>query len=73
MTGLRKRRRAAKREEIASSVQDDAERCRRDSERRDERTREISTAVRAALVIWEIVQTLIRERLLLGTGPGRLL
>ena len=64
MTSSKKRRRpTAKREDIA--------RHERESMRRDERTREISAAVRVVLLLWEIVWTLVREHVLRGTGPGR--
>jgi len=33
----------------------------------------ISVAVRIVMMIWEVVWTLVREHLLRGTGPGRLL
>lgn len=74
MTGSKRRRGpAGKREDIARRERDDAERRERENTRRDERTREISTAVRAALVVWEIVWMLAREHVLRGPGPGRLL
>ena len=74
MTSSKRRRRAAaKREEIARCKRDETDRRERASTKRDERAREISTALRAALVIWEIVQVLIHEHVLHGTGPWRLL
>lgn len=73
MTGSKRRpRAAAKREEIARRERNETAR-ERESMKRDERTREITAAVRAALVIWEIVWTLIREHMLRGPGSGRLL
>jgi hypothetical protein len=37
------------------------------------RTDQACTAVRIALLTWEIVWTLVREHVLRGTGPGSLL
>ena len=64
MTGSKKRRRAAVKREVAR-------RHNQESTKRGERMREVNTAVRAALMIWEIVWMLVREHLLRGTGPGR--
>ena len=74
MTGSKKRRHAAvKRDDVACREREEAVRRERESAERGERTREISTAVRVALMLWEIIWTLLRERVLRGTGPERLL
>jgi hypothetical protein len=66
VTSSKKRRRAAvKREDLACREREEAE--------RRERTREISTAVRVVLMLWEIVWTLVRDHVIRGTGPGRFL
>jgi hypothetical protein len=46
---------------------------RSDVRRESARTDQISIAVRVVLMIWEIVWTLVREHVLQGPGPGRLL
>ncbi len=57
MTGSKKPRRAV---------------VRTDAERR-ERAYEITTAARAVMMIWEIIWELVRDHVIRGTGPGRLL
>jgi hypothetical protein len=47
--------------------------CRERESARSERAREVSMTVRAVLMIWEIVWTLVREHVSRGTGPGPLL
>jgi hypothetical protein len=64
---------AGKREDVARREREDAKRRERESMKRDERTRAIGTAVRLVLMIWDIVWTIVRERMKGGTGPGRLL
>ena len=74
MTVSKKRRHAAvKQEDVACREREEAERRERESAERGERTREIGTAVRVVLMLWEIIWTLVREHVLRGTGPGRLL
>jgi hypothetical protein len=63
LAGPKKRRPAVRRK--------NAERREQESAKRSERTREICTAVRVVLTVWEIVWTLIREHLT-RTGPGPL-
>jgi hypothetical protein len=54
--------------------QEDAERREREEAERRERAREVCTAVRVVLMIWEFVWPLIREHVSRGgTGPGPLL
>lgn len=43
------------------------------AQRERARTDQISTAVRLILLVWEIVSTLVREHVLRGAGPWRLL
>ncbi len=66
MTSSKKCRRTA-------ATREDTERRERESTKRSERTREISTAIRVVMILWEIVWTLVHEHVLHGTGPGRLL
>jgi hypothetical protein len=71
VTGSKKRRHSAvRREDPTGRDREEAQRRARENADR-ERTREISTAVRIVLMIWEIVWTLIRDHVITGTGPGR--
>jgi hypothetical protein len=73
VTGSKKRHAAVKREDLACREQEEAGPRERESTERGERTRDISTAVRVVLMFWEIIWTLVRDHVIRGTGPGRLL
>ena len=66
------------REEVTDEMTNSRERKRNRSNERpraelSERTGQLSTAVRLVMMIWEIIWTLVREHMLRGTGPRRLL
>jgi len=74
VTGSKKRRHAAvRREDLVCREREEAQRRARERAERSERTREISTALRIVLMLWEIVWTLVRDHVIRGTGPGRFL
>jgi hypothetical protein len=46
---------------------------KRAADDRRERAERLTAAVRLGVLIWELIWALIRERLIGGAGPGRLL